>query len=224
MTINKADRRIYLRMPVNFAINQRFVYTFLFFMPRVGWSGAYCFFPVFCLSVCLSTLNVCYNFWIVRDKEVIFQGRIQNLHCRGGSTSDQWSRSFTEARCDERGRVGKGVTPSHRWGSGVSPEFFETLHKSDVHNVFWVHFEVINTLKIYIKTGSHYMYIWTIHFFIFKCWEIYIRMVHSDRILIYISTTESLYERSTSLYRLFRLFSKLNLQTVFICAFYWKWF
>ena len=36
-------------------------------------------------------------------------------------------------------------------------------------------------------------------FFSSKFWEIYIKMVHSVQILIYISTTENLYEKSVSL-------------------------
>ena len=31
------------------------------------------------------------------------------------------AEGFTEARSAERGRVGEGVTPSRRWGSGGSP-------------------------------------------------------------------------------------------------------
>ena len=46
----------------------------IFLRPRVECSGAYCFHPVFCLSVCLSVVNfnLVYNFWIVRDRNFIF--------------------------------------------------------------------------------------------------------------------------------------------------------
>ena len=47
------------------------------FMPRIEWSGAYCFCPVclfVCLSVCLSVVNfnIHYNFWTLRDRGFIF--------------------------------------------------------------------------------------------------------------------------------------------------------
>ena len=81
------------------------------------------------------------------------QGRIQNLHCRGGAQVTNEAEGFTEARSAERRRVGERVTPSRRWGSGGLPrKFFEKLHQN---GAFWVHFEVINTrffaLKIYMK-------------------------------------------------------------------------
>ena len=40
------------------------------------------------------------------------------------------AEGFTEARSAERGRVGEGVTPSRRWGSGGSPwKFLENCLK-----------------------------------------------------------------------------------------------
>ena len=43
----------------------------------------------------------------------------------GGAQVSNEADGFTEARSAERGRVGEGVTPSRRWGSGApTPEFF----------------------------------------------------------------------------------------------------
>ena len=40
-----------------------------------------------------------------------------------------------------------------------------------------------------------------VHIFSSKFWEIYIKMVHSEHILISISTTQNLYKKSVSLYK-----------------------
>ena len=48
------------------------------------------------------------------------------------------AEGFTEVRSAERGRVGEGVTPSHRWGSGASPwKFLENCPKMVHSGVFW---------------------------------------------------------------------------------------
>ena len=39
----------------------------------------------------------------------------------GGAQVTNEAKGFTEARSAERGRVGEGVIPSRRWGSGGPP-------------------------------------------------------------------------------------------------------
>ena len=39
----------------------------------------------------------------------------------GGAQGTNEAEGFTEARSAERGRMGEGVTPSRRWGSGGPP-------------------------------------------------------------------------------------------------------
>ena len=52
-------------------------YFHMFYGPRIEWSGGILFCPV-CLSVCLFvylsvvTFNIRYNFWTVRDRDIIF--------------------------------------------------------------------------------------------------------------------------------------------------------
>ena len=72
-----------------------------------------------------------------------FQGRIQNLHCRGG-TSDQWSRRLHWGAKRRKGEGGGGGHPLPQVGvrGGLPRKFFEKLHQN---GAFWVHFEVINT-------------------------------------------------------------------------------
>ena len=49
----------------------------------------------------------------------------------GGAQATNEAEGFTEARSAERGRVGEGVTPSRRWGSGGSPrEILRYLHQN----------------------------------------------------------------------------------------------
>ena len=49
----------------------------------------------------------------------------------GGAQLTTEAEGFTDARSAERGRVGEGVTPSRRWGSGGLPRnFFEKLHQN----------------------------------------------------------------------------------------------
>ena len=45
------------------------------------------------------------------------------------------AKGFTEARSAERGRVGEGVTPSRRWGSGGLPR--EIFGKLPQNGAFW---------------------------------------------------------------------------------------
>ena len=49
----------------------------------------------------------------------------------GGAQVTNEAEGFTEARSAERGRVGEGVTPSRRWGSGGLPrEILRHLHQN----------------------------------------------------------------------------------------------
>ena len=79
----------------------------------------------------------------------------------GGAQVTNESEGFTEARSAERGRVGEGVTPSRRWGSGGSPpgnfEIFAT--KWCILSTFWGNHYTFLTLKIYIKKRLNFLYI-----------------------------------------------------------------
>ena len=79
-------------------------------------------------------LDWIFNYYYV----LIYQGRIQNLHCRGAQVTNE-AEGFTEARCAERGRVGEGVTPSRRWGYGGPPPeiFWEIASKWCILSAFW---------------------------------------------------------------------------------------
>ena len=82
------------------------------------------------------------------------QGRIQNLHCRGGGAQvTNEAEGFTEARSAERGRVGEGVTPSRRWGYGGPPPeiFLEIASKWCILSAFWGNQYTFFALKIYMK-------------------------------------------------------------------------
>ena len=59
---------------------------------------------------------------------------------------------FTETRSTKRGRVGEGVTPSRRWGSGWPPR--ENFGKLPQNGAFWCILErliQISKPKIYMK-------------------------------------------------------------------------
>ena len=49
----------------------------------------------------------------------------------GGPQVTNEAKGFTEARSAERGRMGEGVTPSRRWGSGGLPrKILRNLHQN----------------------------------------------------------------------------------------------
>ena len=106
---------------------------------------------IFTLPVFSATINI--------------QGRIQNLHCRGG-TSDQWSRGLHWGAKRRKGEGGGGGHPLPQVGvRGASPGiFFEKLHQN---GAFWVHFEVINTRFL------HWKFIWK------KCVSLNLHMDYS---------------------------------------------
>ena len=101
----------------------------------------------------------------------------------GGAQVTNEAEGFTEARSAERGRVGEGVTPSRRWGSGGPPpeNFWEIASKWCILSAFWGNQYTFFALKIYMKKcvslNLHIDY----SYFFFNIWEIYIKMVHSDK-------------------------------------------
>ena len=116
----------------------------------------------------------------------------------GGHKGQMKPKASLRREAPKGGGWGKGWPPPAGGGPGGLPrKFFEKLHQN---GAFWVHFEVINTHFL------HWKFIWkkmrltkftyTCRLFIFflqNFWEIYIKTVHSEHILISISTTQILY-------------------------------
>ena len=77
----------------------------------------------------------------------------------GGAQVTNEAEGFTEARSAERGRVGEGVTPSRRWGSGGPPPeiFWDIASKWCILSAFCGNqYTFFCTENLYEKNASHF--------------------------------------------------------------------
>ena len=101
-------------------------------------------------------IQVCIAKGLLGSVFVPAQGRIQNLHCRGGGTSDQWSRRLHWGAKRRKGEGGGGGDPFPQVGvRGPPPEFFwEITWKWCILSAFWGNQYTFFALKIYMKKMS----------------------------------------------------------------------